>query len=63
MEGCLAQGLSYEVGGFPMIVLFLNEGPPVGFGVCRKGTLLGEGGGNPSESGWRLGAEAKVIFL
>ena len=26
-----------------MIVLFLNEGPPVGFGGCRNGTLWGEG--------------------
>ena len=30
-----------------MIVLFLNEGPPVGSGGCRNGTLWG--GGNPSE--------------
>ena len=55
MEGCLAQGLSYEVGGFPMIVLFLNEGPPVGFGVCRKGTLLGEGGGQSQRVGVEVG--------
>ena len=34
MGGCLAQCLSYEMGGFPMLLVFWNKGAParVGFG-------------------------------
>ena len=35
--GCLAQGLSYEVGAF---VVFINKGAPAEVGVWRSGTPL-----------------------
>ena len=38
MGGCLAQGLSYEVGA--LVVVFINKGAPAEVGVWRSGTPL-----------------------
>ena len=50
MGGCLAHGLSYEMRGFPMLVVFRNKEVQVGGGM-----ELGEGGGQSLRG--RVGAE------
>ena len=37
MGGCLSQGLSCEVEGFPMVVVLWNKGVPAGERVCGVG--------------------------
>ena len=60
MRGFLAQGLSCEMGGFPMLVVLWNKRAPAGVG-CWKWDTPKEGGGNPYELGWRWGLNSRTF--
>ena len=40
LGGCPAQGLYYDVEGFPMLTVFWNKGVPAGEGLWGSGTPL-----------------------